>query len=416
MLAVSGGVVMRRIVCGLVLVGLVAACAGGAGSTTTTPVEEPTTPSTTGGGITVVESTTTKAVSGSDVEVVRDLVYHSGSEEEWFAPLVDVYAPAEAEGGLSVVVLFHGGPGIIDKDWDLYRRLATHLAERGAVVYVPNWSSPLSFPDPDDAYVGMLREEDGAACAVSYAVETAAEYGGDPDRLILFGHSAGAMVGSVVGLRETVQLPECSVEMAPIEPDRMVLWEGDWLFTETYWDQWEEGIPTIRPAFTPWTWLEEAGRPEIVLVMTAGATTGLTRCGVDPGGPWYAWRDPDGWFAERFEAIGAFDDGCLDVSEPQEILADTMIEAGFTVEELFLPDSGHEYLSDLDEQAVLDAVLRTATTMARIRRVQNHPLDTKRLRYRTVTDMGGSAPDLLMRGDMRGLPVAVRPKLEGRLA
>jgi acetyl esterase/lipase len=318
-------------------------------TTSTAPITTEAETTTTG-----AESTTTAAEPA--VEVTRDIVYHSGSQQEWFPPLLDVYA---ADGGedLPVVVIFHGGPGAVDKTYSMYSRLATDLVERGAVVFSANWSSPISSPDTTDALAGMFREVDGASCAVSYAVEHAAAYGGDPEQLVLFGHSAGAMASSVIALRPSEELPECSVQMRPLQVDRVVLYEGDWLFEDPYWDQWKDGIPTIRTAFTPWTWMDADHKPAVTLVTTHGGANELQRCDVDSDEGWYPARDPDGWFWDRFEPMGAIDDGCLDLGEITSVLADTFVAAGFTVDNLFLDQSGHMYLSEADEQAVLDATL-----------------------------------------------------------
>lgn len=329
---------------------LVASCGSGTGPSATSPATAQT-PSTTA----PVDSTTTQAES--TIEITRDVVYHSGSREEWFSPLLDVYAAQDGGEGLPVVVIFHGGPGAVDKGYSMYSRLAIDLVERGAVVFSANWSSPLSHPDTDDALAGMFREVQGASCAVSYAVERAADFGGDPDKLVLLGHSAGAMVSSVIGLRQTDPLPGCFVEMRPLEVDRVVLFEGDWLFQDPYWDQWKDGIPTIRTAFTPWTWMDAEHKPAVTLVTTKGGATELTRCDVERSDGWYPARDPDGWFWVRFDAIGALEDGCLHLGEVASVLADTLAFEGFAVESLFLEDSGHMYLAEADEQAFLDATL-----------------------------------------------------------
>jgi acetyl esterase/lipase len=299
---------------------------------------------------------TTATEAESKVEMTRDLVYHSGSAQEWFPPLLDVYAAAGGEG-LPVVVIFHGGPGVVDKTHSMYSRIAADLVDRGAVVFSANWSSPISSPDTNDALAGMFREVAGASCAVSYAVEHAPEYGGDPDQLVLLGHSAGAMVASVLALRPSEQLPECSVQMRPLQVDRIVLYEGDWLFEDPYWDQWKDGIPTIRTGFTPWTWMDTEHKPAVTLVTTHGGVNELQRCGVDRTEGWYPARDPDGWFWERFERGGAVDDGCLDNREISAVLADTFAAEGFTVDSMFLDQSGHMHLAEADEQALLDATL-----------------------------------------------------------
>ena len=254
---------------------LIAGCGGEAGEETTVP---PTTAPT-------VSTTATTTVGA--VEVVRDLVYHPESERLGEA-LLDVYALPGAEGG-PVVVLLHGDGR--QKSSSPYPALAGAMAGQGAVVFVPDWRTEQ--PITDTTRDGLLDEVDGSACAVSYALAHAAEYGADPERLVLFGHSAGAMVASVVALREAVPLPECAVVMTPFEVDGMVLWEGDWLLsTPVPWDEYGDRLPLVMEGATPWSWLA-AGPPMAVnLVTTAGGRSQYKRCELsDPDHPYWE-RDP----------------------------------------------------------------------------------------------------------------------------
>jgi hypothetical protein len=68
-----------------------------------------------------------------------------------------------------------------------------------------------------------MRDE--VACAVTFAVTHAAEYGADPDRLVLLGHSAGANEASVVTHGEPLPLPECRAAARTWTPRGVVLWE-----------------------------------------------------------------------------------------------------------------------------------------------------------------------------------------------
>lgn len=294
------------------------------------------------------------------VEVDEDLVYHSGTAAEgWLPPLVDVYAPAGAED-LPVVVMLHGNPQAVDKSY--LRGLATATAEQGAVVFVPNWGTTGMPPDAQEALAQNFRVADALACAVSYAVEKAAGYGGDPDELVIFGHSAGGNTGSVTGLRPATPLPGCAVDAVAFEPDALVFWEGDWLLASPVpWDSFGGDVSTLLPADTPWDWLDTpATKPSVVLAVSAGGVEDFTRCDATSTGGWYGSRDPDGRFVGLLEAIGAFDDGCIDIGEVSAILADALQEAGYDVDELALPDSDHEALSSGDMAALVDAVLAVA--------------------------------------------------------
>lgn len=103
---------------------------------------------------------------------------------------LDVYTPTTGrKHDLPVVVFFYGG------SWDsgeraMYRFVGAALASRGMVVVITDYRvyPQIRFP----AFV-----EDGTR-AVRWARAHAAEYGGDPERLIVMGHSAGAQIAALL--------------------------------------------------------------------------------------------------------------------------------------------------------------------------------------------------------------------------
>lgn len=104
---------------------------------------------------------------------------------------LDVYAPRSATGSAPVAVFFYGG------SWDSGRRqdynwAGRALAARGFVTIVADYRLY-----PEVRYPGFL--EDGAQ-AVRWAADHAAQYGGDPSRIVLVGHSAGAYNAVMLGL------------------------------------------------------------------------------------------------------------------------------------------------------------------------------------------------------------------------
>jgi acetyl esterase/lipase len=97
---------------------------------------------------------------------------------------LDVYVPTEATTRpLPVVVFFYGGSWS-NGSKDRYRFAGRALAARGAVAVVADYRLV-----PDVTYPAFI--EDGAA-ATAWARDNAARFGGDPERVFLSGHSAGA--------------------------------------------------------------------------------------------------------------------------------------------------------------------------------------------------------------------------------
>ncbi|QFR34859.1 alpha/beta hydrolase [Ancylobacter sp. TS-1] len=118
------------------------------------------------------------------VVVTTDLAYADGPRHG-----VDVYAPRGSGGGRPVVVFFYGG-GWEEGERADYRFVGAALASRGIVALIPDYRvyPQVRFPD-------FLRD---AARAVRWAREHAARFGGDPTRLVLAGHSAGAHIAAML--------------------------------------------------------------------------------------------------------------------------------------------------------------------------------------------------------------------------
>ena len=104
---------------------------------------------------------------------------------------LDVYRPAGSAGNRPVAVFFYGGTWE-EGDRATYRFVGAALASRGIVTIIPDYRvyPEVRFPD-------FLR--DGAA-AVRWARDHAADYGGDPDQIVLVGHSAGAHIATMLAL------------------------------------------------------------------------------------------------------------------------------------------------------------------------------------------------------------------------
>ena len=116
------------------------------------------------------------APSGS-VTVSRDVVF---DREHDLA--LDVYRPTGSRNA-PLVVFFWGGSWQTG-DRSTYAFLGRTLASRGLVVMIPDYRTY-----PEVRYPGFLYD---SARAVAWAREHAGEYGADPGRLSLMGHSAGA--------------------------------------------------------------------------------------------------------------------------------------------------------------------------------------------------------------------------------
>ena len=106
------------------------------------------------------------------------------------AQRLDVIAP-NAPGPHPVLVFIHGGGWHSGRPED-YHFIGRTFARAGYVVVLPGYRL-----GPDGIYPHML--EDGAA-AVAWTARNVARFGGDPDQVVLMGHSAGAHTAAMLGL------------------------------------------------------------------------------------------------------------------------------------------------------------------------------------------------------------------------
>ncbi|MQA91253.1 MAG: carboxylesterase family protein [Gemmatimonas sp.] len=104
------------------------------------------------------------------------------------ADQVDIFAPANARGA-PVLVFIHGGAWTRHTRQDVSYPART-LVERGAIYEAPDFGSLKTARLPD--LVANCQR------ALEWTVRNATSFGGDPDRVFLAGHSAGAHLAACV--------------------------------------------------------------------------------------------------------------------------------------------------------------------------------------------------------------------------
>jgi acetyl esterase/lipase len=110
--------------------------------------------------------------------VVRDAAYGVETRQR-----IDVYAPAAAGQTHPVIVWLYGGSWRYG-DKDDYEFLGAALSSQGFLTAIPNYRLV-----PDVRFPAFVED---CAAAVRWVCDNAAAHGGDPARVVLAGHSAGA--------------------------------------------------------------------------------------------------------------------------------------------------------------------------------------------------------------------------------
>jgi acetyl esterase/lipase len=138
------------------------------------------------------------SASALETKVVKDVSYKddviSQTPYEQERCKLDLTVPAGAKGFPTYVWFYGGGLKNGGKDLrsEYCAEIRASLAQAGVAVVTPDYrlSPKVKYP----AYV------DDAAAAFAWTVKHIAEYGGDPRKVFIGGHSAGATLALLVGM------------------------------------------------------------------------------------------------------------------------------------------------------------------------------------------------------------------------
>ncbi len=120
------------------------------------------------------------------VRAANDVPYGDGPRRT-----LDVYAPEARPTNAPVIVFFYGGGWSSGAKGD-YTFAGDAFAAQGFVTFVPDYRVY-----PEVRFPGFVED---AAEALRWVQANAARYGGDPDRIVLVGHSAGAHIAMLTAL------------------------------------------------------------------------------------------------------------------------------------------------------------------------------------------------------------------------
>jgi pimeloyl-ACP methyl ester carboxylesterase len=151
----------------------------------------------------VATSTAPASVADGGVLVVEDELYRKPTSADGAGSTVDIFVGDRSEGG-PVVVLLHGfgmsgaGRPLVDLG-----PLGQETARLGATVFYFGWQTTQGFQA--DSVADM-------SCVGPFVAARAAEFGADPDKVIVVGHSMGAETGSMLAFSsfDPAPSPDCT--------------------------------------------------------------------------------------------------------------------------------------------------------------------------------------------------------------
>ncbi|HRX10608.1 MAG TPA: alpha/beta hydrolase [Draconibacterium sp.] len=137
------------------------------------------------------QTQTINAQENQDYLLKENILYRTAVEannDEYIAGRckLDIYYPEKAKG-FTTVVWFHGG-GITGGE----KFIPNKLKKQGIAVVAVNYRLNPKVNCP--AYI------EDAAAAVAWTFNHIAEFGGDPTKIVVSGHSAGGYLASMIGL------------------------------------------------------------------------------------------------------------------------------------------------------------------------------------------------------------------------
>jgi acetyl esterase/lipase len=231
------------------------------------------------------------------------------------------------------------------------------VAQRGAVVFVPDWgrTEDPSTLVPAEFRGDLITNVGDIAAVVRFARGTGTRYGGDPEQLTLFGHSAGAMQAAVEAFSGASASPGGLEGAGSATPDSLVLFDGDWLLADPMWDTFVTADPGFMKAESPWPYLGR--RFDFPITVLGSGDTSLSRPLGDPWAKdsWLQVRDPSGDIRRGLEELGALAGDRYVNESVQQLLVERLKADGDTVTYVRFTDSKHTLLGRQGLASLVDA-------------------------------------------------------------
>ncbi len=143
-----------------------------------------------------------KSIPGAGLRIEAEIYYHpqaneNRSNENKSGQALDIYAPppGQTDGTIPVILFLHGGGWrASDKNDPLgvHANVCKALAWRGLVAINVNYRLAPRYKHPDFAW--------DVAYALRWVAGNISNYGGDPERVFLSGHSAGGHLAALITL------------------------------------------------------------------------------------------------------------------------------------------------------------------------------------------------------------------------
>lgn len=129
-------------------------------------------------------------LANAETYTVKSDINYSSNQDSYSTQrcILDIYHPVDTTG-LPVIIWFHGG-GLTGGE----RFIPDELKQSGYVVVAPNYRLMPQVEISDCI--------DDAASAVAWTFNNVSDFGGDPSKIFVSGHSAGGYLTSMIGFEK----------------------------------------------------------------------------------------------------------------------------------------------------------------------------------------------------------------------
>ena len=218
----------------------------------------------------VLDAVDTIAGPASSVEMVHEASTGPAAHQRLF-----VYREKGADGPLPVFVFFHGGAWAHGDPAD-YGFIARNIAPAGHIVVLGGYRM-----NEPGRYPAMLQD---TAATIGWVYRNISDFGGDPRRMVLSGHSAGAYNVMQVALERRW----LETENVPADAIRGVVGiAGPYDFYPFDTDRSRDAFASVGagPESQPVNHASAAAPPVLLVHGEDDVTVGIRRCGCAERGP-----------------------------------------------------------------------------------------------------------------------------------
>jgi acetyl esterase/lipase len=219
------------------------------------------------------------------------------------------------------------------------------------VVFTPTWIAGDPFPITSKT---LETWDNTVSCAVAFAQQHAAEYGGDPTNTIVDGFSAGAGAALLFASQDPRVAPiaGCETAVLPAPVTGFVIGDAEaWLhsqnFDGVFASELDEAQARLAALIGPGSWDHGAGAVFHLWVAENGTNPRTIGDPSDDSG-WFAQRDPDRSIQADLERLDQFADGVVTYVDAGQLLNLRLAEAGIEAT-LDLYPGGHTTLDKVPE-------------------------------------------------------------------